>query len=218
MDRAHNLAEVDRLNIIFFGEMELTDAEKALRVVMAAALAKILLKYYDTILGISPFISGADGAELLASAAVGFAEEYRSFFEKYYPQYLGEVGGNGADNASGWAVRHSRELALWIAQTSINGDNTPLYDRLLNTVRTEVNEIGNLALLHAAFSSGRTKKRWKTFGDNRVRGTHREAAGQTVPLDQPFIVGNSRLMFPCDSSLGASPSEIVNCRCTIEYI
>ena len=49
MDRAHNLAEVDRLNIIFFGEMELTDAEKALRVVMAAALAKILLKYYDTI-------------------------------------------------------------------------------------------------------------------------------------------------------------------------
>ena len=218
MDRAHNLAEVDRLNIIFFGEMELTDAEKALRVIMAAALSKILLRYYDTILRISPFISGADGAELLASAAVGFAEEYRSFFEKYYPQYLGEVGGNGAENASGWANKHSRELALWIAQTSVNGDSTPLYDRLLNTVRTEVNEIGNLALLHAAFSSGRTKKRWKTFGDNRVRGTHREAAGQTVPLDKPFIVGNSRLMFPCDSSLGASPSEIVNCRCTVEYI
>ena len=128
------------------------------------------------------------------------------------------MGGNGAESASGWAVRHSRELALWIAQTSINGDNTPLYDRLLDTVRTEVNEIGNLALLHAAFSSGKTKKRWKTFGDSRVRGTHREAAGQTVPLDQPFIVGNSRLMFPCDSSLGASPAEIVNCRCTVEYI
>ena len=94
-------------------------------------------------------------------------------------------------------------------------------------VRPEINnkvvinhaaEITNLALLHAAFSSGKTKKRWKTFGDSRVRGTHRAAAGQTVPLDQPFIVGNSRLMFPCDSSLGASPAEIVNCRCTIEYI
>lgn len=49
MAKANSLAAVDQLNIIFFGEMDITSAEKRLRVVMAAALQRILLRYYDTI-------------------------------------------------------------------------------------------------------------------------------------------------------------------------
>ena len=40
--RASSLAEVDKLNIIFFGEMDISSEEKKLRVVMAADLQKLL--------------------------------------------------------------------------------------------------------------------------------------------------------------------------------
>ena len=36
-------------------------------------------------------------------------------------------------------------------------------------------------------------------------------------LDQPFIVGGSKLMFPGDNSLGAAANEIIQCRCTQYY-
>lgn len=216
--RANDLAAVDRLNIIFFGEMDISSAEKRLRVVMASALQRILLKYYDTIrraLAISPY--ELDSAALYAAVAAEFSQEYLAFFERYYTQYMSALGAESSGKALTWAREHSAELALWLLDSTING-NVPVYDRLLDTSRTEVNAIGNLAQMNAAYNSGKTRKRWKTFGDSKVRPTHREAAGQTVPVDEPFIVGGYRLMFPCDSSLGASASETVNCRCTVQYL
>ena len=87
MAKANSLAAVDQLNIIFFGEMDITSAEKRLRVVMAAALQRILLRYYDTIqrsLAYSPF--QLDSAALYAAAAAEFARSYIELFNRYYPQ------------------------------------------------------------------------------------------------------------------------------------
>lgn len=217
MAQAHDLAAVDQLNVIFFGEMDISSAEKRLRVVMAAVLQRILLKYYDTIqrsLDTSPY--GLDSAALYAAAAAEFARSYIEFFNRYYPRYLNALGAQGAGSA--WAREHAGNLSIWILNTTVQNDGASIYDRLLNTTRTEVNEIGNLAQMNAAYNFGKTRKRWKTFGDSKVRKTHREAAGQTVPIGEPFIVGGYRLMFPCDSSLGADASEIVNCRCTVQYL
>lgn len=218
--RANNLAEVDKLNIVYFGEMDISSEEKMLRVVMAAALQNILLKYYDTIRNVYVSFSRLGGAAdaLIASAAAEFAKNYMLLFTKYYPQYLSVLGVSDYSGISQWAQEHSRDLAAQIAVTDINGSGMLVYDRMLNTARTEANAIGNLAVLHAAHSAGKTRKRWKTFGDSRVRSTHREAAGQTVPINEPFIVGGSQLMFPCDTSLGASAAEVVNCRCTVQYL
>lgn len=219
MEQANNLASVDQLNIVFFGEMDITTSEKRMRVIMAAALQPILLQYYDTIqrsLKVSPFELAS--AALYAAAAAEFVRGYVEFFNRYYPRYLSTLGAQGAGAATEWARSHAEDLSLWILNTTIQGDNTSIYDRFLNTTRTEVNAIGNLAQMNAAFNSGKKRKRWKTFGDSKVRNTHREAAGQTVPIDEPFIVGGYRLMFPCDSSLGASASETVNCRCTVQYL
>lgn len=58
------------------------------------------------------------------------------------------------------------------------------------------------------------KKRWIATIDNRTRHYHAEADGQTVPNDEPFIVGGERLMFPGDSSMGASGWNLYNCRCS----
>jgi len=36
-----------------------------------------------------------------------------------------------------------------------------------------------------------------------------------VPLDKPFIVSGEPLMFPGDGSKGASPGNLINCRCSV---
>lgn len=58
-------------------------------------------------------------------------------------------------------------------------------------------------------------KQWHTIMDGRERATHAIANGQTVPIDQPFIVGGFRMMFPRDVTYGAPISERINCRCSI---
>lgn len=214
------LSQVDRLNIIFFGEMELPAAERKLRAVMAAALQEIVRRYYDTIQGIgTPFIDTADRMPLYAAAAVVLAREYRSLFERYYELYVSTAGGlDGTpyQGTSAWEREHSEDFAAWITATAIAQPGISFTAaHVISVIRTEINAICNLALLDCAFRNGKRRKIWKTFGDSKVRPTHRKADGQEVPIDEPFDVGGYKMMFPNDSSLGAPPQEIVNCRCTM---
>ena len=48
----------------------------------------------------------------------------------------------------------------------------------------------------------------------RTRPTHLEANGQTVPLQQPFTVGESSLQYPGDPTGPAD--EVIQCRCTLQ--
>jgi len=32
-------------------------------------------------------------------------------------------------------------------------------------------------------------------------------------MNEPYLVGGSKMMFPSDTSLGARAKEVVNCRC-----
>lgn len=59
------------------------------------------------------------------------------------------------------------------------------------------------------------KKVWVSTEDSRVRPTHKKANGQTVPIDEAFLVGGYRLQRPNDN-LGHR-SETVNCRCVMIY-
>lgn len=60
-------------------------------------------------------------------------------------------------------------------------------------------------------------KTWHIALDEKVRLTHMEMEGVTIPVDEPFHVGSSLMMMPLDMSLGADISEIANCRCTVSY-
>lgn len=60
-------------------------------------------------------------------------------------------------------------------------------------------------------------KQWQTMRDERVRAGHKEAEGQLRPIERPFIVAGERLMYPGDTSLGASISNVINCRCVSVY-
>jgi hypothetical protein len=48
---------------------------------------------------------------------------------------------------------------------------------------------------------------------DRTREWHLEADGQIRSLDEPFEVNGEQLLFPGDTSLGASADNIINCRC-----
>ena len=59
---------------------------------------------------------------------------------------------------------------------------------------------------------------WRTTGRINVRGTHQQMNGKSVPFGTPFEVprkdgGVDRMMYPGDSSLGASAANVVNCHC-----
>lgn len=74
----------------------------------------------------------------------------------------------------------------------------------------------NRALLGGAVITTTTQQ-WRTVGDNKVRQAHRNANGQIKKLGQPFEVGGELLRFPGDSSLGATPKNTANCRCSSIY-
>ena len=78
---------------------------------------------------------------------------------------------------------------------------------------SETNWIYNYLSHKKKVASGQLYHTWETMQDEKVRGTHALADGQTVPIDEPFTVGGYKLLFPTDDSLGASPSETINCRC-----
>jgi len=61
----------------------------------------------------------------------------------------------------------------------------------------------------------KTKKEWIATFDARTRETHVEANGQIVDMDEAFIVGGERMMYPGDPA--ASAENVIRCRCVLAY-
>lgn len=65
---------------------------------------------------------------------------------------------------------------------------------------------------------------WRTMADGHVRDgstgegyDHASAEGlEIIPGDEVFVVSGESLRFPCDTSLGATLGNIVNCRCVVQ--
>ena len=68
-----------------------------------------------------------------------------------------------------------------------------------------------------AVNSGKTKKKWITMQDTRVRHTHKKVNGKTIGINDVFLVGDSLMLHSGDSSLGAEAKELISCRCTTKY-
>lgn len=83
--------------------------------------------------------------------------------------------------------------------------------RVENSARYEVGKQGEKL-------GFKMKREWVATTDERTREEHADADGQQVDMDEPFTVGGEQLMYPGDTSLGASAKNTINCRCTIKNI
>lgn len=82
-----------------------------------------------------------------------------------------------------------------------------------NTIaRTETHGAANFSMQETAKLTGlELRKEWVAASGERTRDDHRRADGQVVAMDEPFIVGGERLMYPGDAS--GSAEQVINCRC-----
>lgn len=95
--------------------------------------------------------------------------------------------------------------------------------QLGNTIRiarTETTRVQNSAHQETANESARQGfnvwKKWVAMDEDRTRDEHREMLKEDpIPYDEPFIVGGEKMMYPGDTSLGASAWNVINCRCVM---
>jgi hypothetical protein len=89
--------------------------------------------------------------------------------------------------------------------------------RAVAIARTEMGIAENygsqFALEEAVGLGMKAKKMWISARDNRVRDSHIAADGQVVRVDQAFVVGRCRMLYPMDGARCSDPGEIVMCRC-----
>lgn len=89
--------------------------------------------------------------------------------------------------------------------------------RAARTATTAAENGGRSASYKAAADMGvKMTREWIATHDAHTRPEHGHADGQRVGIDEPFLVGGEKLMFPGDSSLGAHGWNIYNCRCAIK--
>jgi hypothetical protein len=114
-----------------------------------------------------------------------------------------------------------RQFSYDVTNSTQSHIDDPYYysaDRARMMAENESNTSWNYADFSDALKRGKTKKKWVDIRDKRERETHRQVGGTIKPINEPFIVGNSLMLYPKDSSLGANLSQIANCRCSIKYL
>lgn len=103
---------------------------------------------------------------------------------------------------------------------NLTGMNRASAVRAARTGITAAQNAGRMDSYIAAEKMGiQIKRRWVCTKDARTRLDHGMADGQiVVGTEKPFKVGGELMMFPGDTSMGASGWNIYNCRCTTRTV
>lgn len=116
------------------------------------------------------------------------------------------------DQAREAGVRTSRKLAGRSA--SIATTETQNAAETAKAVEADVLSGRQPAIVAGSPQDAQVDKEWVTVGDSHVRDSHVAADSQTQDLAKPFKVEGQLLMYPGDTSRGASAGNIINCRCS----
>lgn len=187
----------------YFDTMDLSDKEKQKRISFAE-------KFEDTMLFIFAFYL--------------IMRQYGHMNEKYI---ISQLQSKYSEIASEHMTvdKHMNDYIEDFSQETI--DVTKRHDgeeyftsreRAILLAENEANTSLNYGQYMDALKKGYKKKIWVSERDSRVRVTHKEVDGVEIPIDRPFLVGDSLMKFPKDTSMGASSEEIVACRCTVKYL
>ena len=196
----------------YFSKMSISDKEKQERIAFSEQMEEVVL-YILTLIE-TTIESGETNMEYIQTQ---FYDKYLDvvlgymLIDSYIKEYVLET----SKQIIGTTFSHIVEKHPDSEQAT--DDYYLSNDRAMFISECEANSILNYRQYSKALKSGKIKKTWIDVGDKRERKTHLEVGGTTLPIDEPFSVGDSLLQFPKDTSLGASADEIVNCRCSIQY-
>ena len=191
----------------FFGDMLLEPEEIERRMRMAEDLDYVFLFLF---------------AWLAINNGIGdiaYTKLYKEIEQKYGDAIEPYLWSN--DSAFEYAARGymSRQIRHIVDNTEKNLDDAYFFseDRAEGVAENQTNGVANCEEFFDADANGATTKTWRTMLDNKVRDTHQEMEGVTIPAGEVFTVGDSEMLYPGDDSFGADASELANCRCTVEY-
>lgn len=171
------------------------------------------------------------GKRVFDSFKAQYPSEVKGTFDVWQTVVLGWLGKEAAKKVKLILDTTREEIRRRLAEGVANGEGIPdLADRLDGLVkeiiphrttviaRTEVIAASNLGSRAAAKQTGLPLiKEWIATADGRTRDEHEVVNGQQRALDEPYDVGGEQLMFPGDTSLGASAWNVIQCRCTEGY-
>jgi len=144
--------------------------------------------------------------------------EVRDLLKEHHIEFSKEVSETTRQRIA-WQLASDFEEGRSIKQIAGNLEEYLQYDakhRSVLIARTEIIGRSNQGSLYAMQVSGRVKdKQWTIADYERARESHRNANMQIRPVNKPFNVGKSRLMYPGDTSLGAPAEEVIQCRCVV---
>lgn len=89
--------------------------------------------------------------------------------------------------------------------------------RIARTQTTRIENFGRLKAYKSMEKKGyKVFKKWVAVGDKRTRPEHKKVDGVEIPLDEYFVVGGEKMLYPGDPN--ASPENTINCRCTMKSV
>lgn len=186
----------------YFGEMELSDDEIQRRIKLAEKLEDGFL-----------FVLA-----LLFTMQQQNTVNWERARQEYENRYLSALA--GYVTITPYIRNYVRSMSYDVMDSTRNHQSNIYYyspDRSRFMAENESNFARSYQVNEDAIASGFKKKRWITMRDKKVRETHKEVDGHVKAIDDLFYVGGSLMGYPRDGSLGASSSEIVGCRCSIQY-
>ena len=195
---------IDELNLIsyedYFSKMPVSKKQRKDRIRAAQEFEDIFL-YFITMLDLETTY----GTE--QKSIDDFKVQYTEAVKKYNSNdvFIALYVASLAANLLETAIKHKGEE--WY--TSFN--------RAQLLAANGANSVLNQTDFDNATSLGYTRKKWLTEMDNKVRPTHIVMEGQTIPINDLFIVGNAVMPYPHYYACNY-PEEVVNCRCGIMYI
>lgn len=127
---------------------------------------------------------------------------------------------NATSQADAYLTLHAASFAQNFVDATVANADDPYYfseDRSRVIAENEANIVHNHLENEDAKRDGYRFKRWDAIVDDKTREDHLDVNGTVVPIDEPFIVGGYEMQFPGDET-NAPPEEIINCRCSVEYL
>lgn len=186
----------------YFDEMELTEAQKDKRKEFAESMEEVMLFIFALFLTM---------------------KEYNYINKKYIIQQL-EIRYSGIVSKyvdiDRYLEDYITEFSTDTVETTIKNGDTAYFtsgDRAILIAENESHFTFSRNEYYEAIKAGKIKKQWMDIRDKKERKTHREVGGMVLPIREPFVVGNSLMMYATDHSLNAEAKEIINCRCSTRY-